>query len=79
MANFQDADPWGTAGDYSATITWGDGSSGPASSIGATATGFAVVGTHVYPQKGTYTVMVQVSDSGGYLASPVASTVSVGD
>ena len=79
VANFQDADPWGTAGDYSATITWGDGSSGPASSIGATATGFAVVGTHAYASKGTYTVTVRVSDSGGYLAGPVTSTVSVGD
>ena len=79
VATFRDADPSGAAGDYSAIITWGDGSSGPASSIGATASGFAVVGTHAYASKGTYTVTVRVSDSGGYLAGPVTSTVSVGD
>src|SRR5207302_472457 len=52
-ANFRDADPSGAAGGHTAIITWGDGSSGPASSIGATATGFAVVGTHAYASKGT--------------------------
>ncbi|MEA2424454.1 MAG: large repetitive protein, partial [Thermoleophilaceae bacterium] len=69
VAHFTDSDPGGTAGDYSATIQWGDGSSSAGTVTAAGGGGFDVAGTHVYASAGSYTVSVSVVDSGGATAS----------
>jgi hypothetical protein len=62
VAGFTDADPGGTVSDYTATITWGDGS---ASSAGTVGPGFTVTGGHTYAQPGVYTTTVTITDAGG--------------
>jgi N-acetylneuraminic acid mutarotase len=76
FATFSDADPNGTAGQFSASIDWGDGTSSP----GAVAPGppFMVSGTHVYTEEGSFTVTTVISDVGGAFTS-VRSNVSIAD
>jgi uncharacterized protein (TIGR03118 family) len=77
VATFTDADPNGTVGDHSATIEWGDG----ATSSGTIAVnpngGFLVEGTHAYPEGGTYTATVTISDVGA--SASASSTSDVAD
>jgi PKD repeat protein len=75
-AKFTDADPAGTASDYAATINWGDGNFS-LGTVNASGAGFAVAGTHTYISKGTYSVSVSVSDTGG-AATAVNETINVG-
>ena len=67
MATFTDDDPNGTASDYTATITWGDGntSSGTISAkVGVGAAGvFTVSGTNTYAEEGTYAVSVTITET----------------
>lgn len=72
VARFTDADPAGTAGDYNATIDWGDGTSTSTGTVSAGTGGEFVVRapTHTYGEEGTPTVTVTIGDAGG--ASAVA-------
>jgi hypothetical protein len=70
VATFSDADPNGAAGDYTATVQWGDGASSTltASGGGIVANpggGFSVVGSHAYAEEGSYNLAVRVQDAGG--------------
>src|SRR5207249_1950877 len=58
LFHFTDADPSGVVGDYTATITWGDGSTSTVTSapsadgqIVASGNGFDVQGSHTYPEE----------------------------
>ena len=65
VASFTDADPNAVAGNYSATINWGDGASS-AGAVSANATGgFNVSGTHTYTAAGNYSIGVAIQDVGG--------------
>jgi uncharacterized repeat protein (TIGR01451 family) len=76
VGTFTDADPHGTATDYTATIDWGDGQT---SSGGISGTGpFTVFGTHVYEEEGSYSVTVFVADAGGSTTS-VSDSMAVAD
>jgi uncharacterized repeat protein (TIGR01451 family) len=80
LALFTDADPSGTASDYTAAIAWGDGTpaAGTVGTIGAGSNGrFAVFGSHLYTQGGIFTVTVTISDAGGSQVT-VTSTAKVG-
>ena len=57
VATFTDANPGATAGEFSATITWGDGTSS-AGTISAANGGFRVSGSHTYADEGNYAVKV---------------------
>jgi hypothetical protein len=74
LARFTDADPNGTVSDYSATITWGDGSPATAGTISVSGSGFAVSGTHTYAGTGpfVFTVHVHICDIGGSCADAVS-------
>jgi hypothetical protein len=71
VATFRDANPGGKATGYSATITWGDGTTTMATAAAGTITqnadgSFSIVGSHTYNAATnglTFTVLVQ--DSGG--------------
>jgi hypothetical protein len=64
VATFTDADPAGTASDYTATISWGDGTT-TAGTVAAGTAGFTATGTHTYPTGGHYNMTIMITDSGG--------------
>lgn len=74
-ATFTDADPASIASDYTATISWGDGTTSTVkvynNSLGK---GFVLAGLHSYASKGTYTLTLTVTDQGG---SQVSKTVTL--
>jgi len=66
LVTFSDADPNGTAADYSATIYWGDGTSS-AGSISQNGSCFDVTGKHTYRRAGEHEIRIVVKDAGGAL------------
>jgi hypothetical protein len=82
--SFMDADPNGTLSDYSASVSWGDGSTSVACSISCNpfssfalvkkTTGFGVGGSHKYGRHGSYSISVTITDAGG---SRVSHTIYV--
>jgi hypothetical protein len=87
VATFTDADPNGTASDYTASISWGDGTSSacPAAapapcSITSSSGGFVVTATHTYSTHATNTpVTVAISDVGGSHSTAIDNAVLVAD
>jgi hypothetical protein len=74
-ATFTDADPNGQVADYVATVNWGDGHTSTVQVYkNPLGKGFVLAGLHQYASKGTYSVTLTVSDTGG---SQVSKTVSV--
>ena len=66
VAHFSDANPAAGAGDFSAQITWGDGSTTAGTITAAAGGGFDVTGTHTYVSAGNaYPVNTTVADVGG--------------
>src|SRR5260221_14631462 len=65
VAHFTDADPAGTLTDYTATITWGDGTTSAGTIVTNAGGGFDVQGSHTYAEEGTFNAMnVTVNDAG---------------
>jgi hypothetical protein len=72
VATFNDSNPVGTLSDFTATITWGDGSTPSAGAIsqpGGVGTTFDVQGSHTYAAGGVFTVTVNIVDTGGKTAA----------
>jgi ELWxxDGT repeat protein len=70
LATFHDINLAAAASDFTATITWGDGTtstvSGATGSIVALGNGnFAITAGHTYAEEGSFTLSVQVRDDGG--------------
>src|SRR5579872_1471 len=61
VATFTDDNPAATAGNFTATIDWGDATLS-AGIISGNASGFTASGTHTYAAPGTYTVNVTIND-----------------
>ena len=74
VATFTDSDPSASAGDYSASIAWGDGTAG-AGTVGATGSGFVVLSSHTYAMAGKYTATVTIRDTGGSQTSATSPVV----
>ena len=65
LATFTDADPNGTLTDYTATITWGDGTTSGATILAKPGNVFEVDGTHTYSATGAEPVTITINDQGG--------------
>ncbi len=76
VATFTDADPAGTASDYTATINWGDGTTSAGTITSVAGGGFAVTGSHTYANGGAYPTSVAITDVGGATAT-ATSTANV--
>ena len=74
-ALFTDADPAGIASDYTAKVTWGDGTTSTLKVYkNPGGQGFVLAGSHSYAKKGTYSVTLTISDQGG---SQIIKTANV--
>lgn len=78
LATFTDANPFGTLADFTATVTWGDGVVEPATVLTNDSGGYQVTGSHTYMVQGSYAMHVDITDTGGQVAS-AGSTVNVSD
>jgi hypothetical protein len=79
VANFSDADLLNTnAGDYVASINWGDGTAGNGI-VTQTGTGtWTVMGSHTYKEEGSFPIVVTITDTDGLNVpvGPRATTVA---
>lgn len=65
LANFSDTNPYSLPGDFSAQVSWGDGTSSTAL-VRADGTGnYAVLATHAYESTGAYSGSVSIVDVSG--------------
>jgi hypothetical protein len=76
VASFTDANSSATAGQFTASINWGDGqtSAGPVTANGQG--GFNVTGSHTYAKEGAYPAAVTITGAAGATATS-GSTVHV--
>jgi hypothetical protein len=75
-AKFTDAaSPFGTLSDFSATITWGDGSSSTGTVSGPDGGPYTVSGSHTYASTGTFTITTNIKDVGGSSALTSCKTL----
>jgi predicted outer membrane repeat protein len=85
LLHFSDANPKAAASDYTATVTWGDGTvednvSSPSTvAVVADGDGFDVVGSHTYLQGGLLSFHVAVTDLGGASTSQSGSVSAATD
>jgi IPT/TIG domain len=77
VSSFRDANPFGDAGDFTATVEWGDGtvSSATVQPVQGCCSGafFNVVGSHVYGAPGAFAVRTTITDVGGTQAAMVGT------
>ena len=64
VATFTDDNPFGVAGDFTATINWGDGQTSTGSVRDNPLGGFEVTGSHTYASAGVFTTTVTVRETG---------------
>ncbi|MGH6996068.1 MAG: hypothetical protein ACREES_10245, partial [Stellaceae bacterium] len=65
VATFIDANPSAIAGDFTAMIGWGDGTTTTGSVAANSSGGFSVTGQHAYAEGGSYSVNISIADTGG--------------
>jgi hypothetical protein len=75
VASFTDTDTVSGAGDFAATIDWGDGTTTAGSVSGSTGS-FAVSGSHTYAAPGTPTVTVVLADDAPGTATATATSTA---
>ncbi len=75
-ATFTDAaSPSGTLSDFSATISWGDGTVTAGTVTGANGGPYTVSGTHTYATTGIFSITTNIHDVGGSTATMSCNTV----
>ena len=77
VARFFTANGSGIVGDFTATVTWGDGSASQGTVASDGHGGYVVDGAHTYAYGGEYVYKVQVTDQGGSTAT-TQGTATVG-
>ena len=65
VATFTDANPSGKVSDFSATVTWGDGTATPGVVSARSGGGFMVTGPHTYAKAGSYPTAISIADVDG--------------
>jgi hypothetical protein len=76
VASFSDPNPFSAAGDFTATITWGDGGTS-AATITSSPSGFLITGSHTFGSAGQIPVSVHVADvQGSTTTIPALAVVS---
>ncbi len=75
VASFTDPDTNATAAEYSASVSWGDGSSSAGTITGGTGT-FSVAGSHTYAEEGTRQVTVTLRDTDNPNSAATISTAT---
>jgi len=75
VATFTDANNYGPASGYAATIDWGDGTTATAGVIGGAYGEFAVSGAHTYAADGSYTITATIDDGNGETATATSTAV----
>jgi len=79
VATFTDPDASATAGEYAATIEWGDGTS-TKGAVSGSGGNFAVSGEHTYADEGAYEVKVAITDvDNSAISATATSSATVGD
>ena len=78
VGTFSDGNPFGKAGEFSASIDWGNGvvTKGVIAALGNSQ--FSVSGSNTYQSFGTYPVQVSITESGGS-TTQIGSTGNVAD
>ncbi|HVX11311.1 MAG TPA: TIGR03118 family protein [Pirellulales bacterium] len=80
VATFTDQNSGAVAGDFTATIDWGDGTSATAGVVTLNSGVFTVTGTHGFTENGTLSVKVTVTETSPATFSTTAtSTANVAD
>ena len=79
VATFTDANPNGVAGDFTATIDWGDGSTSAGTVSTRIGGGFQVSGGHTYADAGTYSVTVTITDTKGGSTATASLSAAIAD
>ena len=75
VATFTDANANAFAGDFTATIDWGDGSTSPGTVTGGNGS-FSVTGNHTYASAGSFPIKATLSDDAPGTATAQVSTTT---
>src|SRR5262249_37052194 len=78
VTSFTDGNPAAAVSDFSATISWGDGTTSPGTISANNAGGFDVSGSHSYVIEGTLAFSVTITDVGGSTGT-ATGTANVAD
>jgi hypothetical protein len=78
IATFNDTIPSDQAGDFTATITWGDGATTAGTVVGSGGT-FTVEGGHTYADEGSNSASVTLTHTADQLQATASGTVSVAE
>ena len=77
-AIFMDANTMAPAGDFTATINWGDGGATSSGTVSGSNGSYSVAGSHTYSQEGTYTITIFIADADGSTTT-ITGTATVAD
>ncbi len=76
VAAFTATSPTAAAGDFTATIDWGDGTTTSGTVVSSGAGGFLVTGSHLYAEEGAQSVSVTIHDNSNTITAHDAVTVA---
>jgi hypothetical protein len=76
VATFSDSNTGNVAGDFTATIDWGDGVTTTGTVSGGSGANLTVTGDHTYTEDGSFAVLVTLADDAPGTASAMATTTA---